>query len=36
MWRASADTPKIAKTALTVKPEVRTFLTDYMKNLPGK
>jgi hypothetical protein len=24
----------VAQTALTVRPEVRTFLTDYMKNLP--
>ena len=36
LWLASSDTPKIAQTALSVKPEVRTFLTDYMKNLPGK
>ena len=36
LWLASSDTPKIAQTALSVKPEVRVFLTDYMKNLPGK
>ena len=33
-WAAGPDTPKVAQTALTVRPEVRTFLTDYMKNLP--
>ena len=35
-WEASPDTNKVAQTALTVRPEVRTFLTDYMKNLPPK
>jgi len=33
-WAAGPDTPKVAQTALTVRPEVRAFLTDYMKNLP--
>jgi tripartite-type tricarboxylate transporter receptor subunit TctC len=32
-WAAGPDTPKVAQTALTVRPEVRSFLTDYMKNL---
>ena len=36
LWLASSDTPKIAQTALSVKPEVRAFLTDYIKNLPPK
>ena len=31
---AGPNTPKVAQTALTVRPEVRAFLTDYMKNLP--
>jgi putative tricarboxylic transport membrane protein len=35
-WEASPDTNKVAQGALTVRPEVRTFLTDYMKNLPPK
>jgi tripartite-type tricarboxylate transporter receptor subunit TctC len=33
-WAAGPDTPKVAQTALTVPPEVRAFLADYMKNLP--
>jgi tripartite-type tricarboxylate transporter receptor subunit TctC len=33
-WAAGPDTPKVAQTALTVRREVRAFLTDYMKNLP--
>ncbi len=33
-WAAGPDTPKVAQTALTVRPEVRAFLADYMKNLP--
>ena len=33
-WAGGSDTPKVAQTALTVRPEVRTFLADYMKNLP--
>jgi putative tricarboxylic transport membrane protein len=33
-WAAGTDTPKVAQTALTVRPEVRAFLADYMKNLP--
>jgi hypothetical protein len=35
-WEARPDTPKVAQAALSVRPEVRTFLTDYMKNLPPK
>ena len=34
LWAAGPDTPKVAQTALTVRPDVRAFLTDYMKNLP--
>jgi hypothetical protein len=34
LWSAGADTPKVAQTALTVRPQVRTFLADYMKNVP--
>jgi len=33
-WDAGPDTPKVAQTALSVRPEVRTFLADYMKNVP--
>ena len=33
-WAAGPDTPKVAQTALTVRPEVRAFLAEYMKNLP--
>ena len=33
-WAGGSDTPRVAETALTVRPEVRTFLADYMKNLP--
>ncbi len=33
-WEGSAETPKVAQTALAVKPEVRTFLADYIKNPP--
>jgi tripartite-type tricarboxylate transporter receptor subunit TctC len=33
-WRAGADTPTVVQAALTVRPEVRAFLIDYMKNLP--
>jgi tripartite-type tricarboxylate transporter receptor subunit TctC len=33
-WRAGADTPTLAQKALAVRPDVRTFLVDYMKNLP--
>ena len=33
-WTAAADTPEMAQTALSVRPEVRGFLTEYMKNLP--
>jgi tripartite-type tricarboxylate transporter receptor subunit TctC len=36
VWEASPDTPRLAQTALSVKPEVRAFLIDYMKNVPGK
>src|SRR5438132_1642490 len=35
-WEASPDTDKTAQVALTVPPAVRSFLADYMKNLPGK
>jgi tripartite-type tricarboxylate transporter receptor subunit TctC len=33
-WDAGPDTPKVAQAALTVRAEVRTFLADYMKNVP--
>jgi tripartite-type tricarboxylate transporter receptor subunit TctC len=33
-WESGPDTDKTAQLALTVRPEVRAFLTDYMKNLP--
>jgi tripartite-type tricarboxylate transporter receptor subunit TctC len=33
-WASGPGTPKVAQTALTVRPEVRAFLADYMKNLP--
>jgi putative tricarboxylic transport membrane protein len=33
-WEAGADTNEVAQKALTVRPEVRAFLADYMKNLP--
>ena len=36
LWQASPDTPKVAQAALSVKPEVRAFLTNYMKNLPAR
>ena len=32
---AAGPTPKVAQTALTVRPEVVTFLRHYMKNLPS-
>ncbi len=35
-WEARPDTPKVAQAALSVRPEVRAFLTDYIKNLPPK
>jgi tripartite-type tricarboxylate transporter receptor subunit TctC len=35
-WEASPDTNAVAQKALTVRPEVRAFLADYMKNVPGK
>ncbi len=34
LWSAAPDTARVAQTALTVRPEVRAFLADYMKNLP--
>jgi hypothetical protein len=34
LWTGAPDTPQVAQRALSVPPEVRTFLTDYMKNLP--
>jgi hypothetical protein len=33
-WAAGPDTSEVAQSALTVRPEVRSFLVDYMKNLP--
>jgi tripartite-type tricarboxylate transporter receptor subunit TctC len=36
LWEASPDTPRLAQTALTIRPEVRAFLLDYTKNVPGK
>jgi hypothetical protein len=33
-WAAGPDTPNVAQTALSVPPQVRGFLADYMKNLP--
>jgi tripartite-type tricarboxylate transporter receptor subunit TctC len=33
-WEAGPQTSQVAQNALTVRPEVRTFLADYMKNLP--
>src|SRR5262245_58139797 len=33
-WKAGADTPKIAQSALSISPDVRAFLVDYMKNVP--
>jgi tripartite-type tricarboxylate transporter receptor subunit TctC len=33
-WDAGPDTPQVAQSALTVRPEVRAFLADYMKNVP--
>ncbi len=35
-WEAGPDTGTVAQAALTVRPQVRTFLADYMKNLPPK
>ncbi len=34
LWSAGPDTPKVAQAALTVPPQVRTFLADFMKNVP--
>jgi tripartite-type tricarboxylate transporter receptor subunit TctC len=36
VWEASPDTPRVAQTALSIRPDVRAFLLDYMKNVPGK
>jgi tripartite-type tricarboxylate transporter receptor subunit TctC len=33
-WDGGPDTPKVAQGALSVRPEVRAFLADYMKNVP--
>jgi hypothetical protein len=33
-WRGDAGTPKVARTALGMEPDVRAFLLDYMKNVP--
>ena len=30
-WAAGPDTPNVAQSALTVPPQVRAFLIDYMK-----
>ena len=35
-WAARPDIPTVAQRALAVKPEVRAFLIDYMKNVPAK
>jgi tripartite-type tricarboxylate transporter receptor subunit TctC len=34
LWATGPETPQLAQTALTIRPEIRTFLIDYMKNLP--
>jgi hypothetical protein len=34
IWSAGPDTPKVAQAALSVPPQVRTFLAEYMKNVP--
>jgi hypothetical protein len=34
IWSAGPDTPKVAQAALNMRPQVRTFLTEYMKNVP--
>jgi tripartite-type tricarboxylate transporter receptor subunit TctC len=34
LWAAGPETSQLAQTALTIRPEIRTFLIDYMKNLP--
>jgi tripartite-type tricarboxylate transporter receptor subunit TctC len=36
LWRAAPDTAQVAQRALSIKPEVRAFLLDYMKNVPAK
>jgi hypothetical protein len=33
-WAGGPDTPQVAQSALTVAPEVRAFLANYMRNLP--
>ena len=33
-WEAGPDTNALAQNALTVRPQVRAFLTDYMKSVP--
>ena len=33
LWEAGPDTPKAAQRALSIKPEARAFLLDYMKNV---
>jgi hypothetical protein len=33
-WQAAPDTPQLAQAALSIAPEVRTFLTDYIRNVP--
>jgi hypothetical protein len=34
LWSAGPDTSKVAQTALNMQPQVRTFLTEYIKNVP--
>jgi tripartite-type tricarboxylate transporter receptor subunit TctC len=36
VWEASPETPKLAQAALSMQPELRAFLLDYMKAVPGK
>jgi tripartite-type tricarboxylate transporter receptor subunit TctC len=36
VWEATPDTSRVAQTALSMRPELRAFLVDYMKNVPGK
>jgi hypothetical protein len=33
-WEARPDTPAVAQVALSVPPDVRAFLVDYIKNVP--
>ena len=36
VWEGHSGTPKVAQGALSIRPEVRAFLADYMKNVPPK